>query len=1071
MIALATVGDEDVRTRVRTELVHSFFVEAGAGSGKTTVLVDRIVALVASGIGLEHIAAVTFTERAAAELRDRVRVGLALAGLDDALDELDGAAIGTLHSFARRILAEHPIEAGIPPLIEVRDEIGSRVAGDRRWDELQTELLDDPAAAPVLRLGFAAGLRLDHLRTLAHELDDNWDLIEERLAALPTPAAPHVEVGPLLDRAAELVGRRADCNDPSDKLCAQLDKVESWLVTCRDADTAQRLELLALVPGPGNGGKGVCWGGAAVVKEIKEQIKELVTDAAGVRGQAVDRVLRVLLPRIAAATLDAAAQRVAEGQLQFHDLLVLARRLVRPEQPGSSDVRDALAGRYRRLLLDESQDTDPIQIELAVRIAGGAGATAAGWTDVEVPPGALFLVGDAKQSIYRFRRADIRTYLDAGAHLGERVSLTTNFRSGPEILNWVNAVFGRLIVESDGEQPRYEALQPSQQIVGEQEPAGPPVVLLGSTPHPKSQSADEVRRAEATDIAAVVVRGVREGWQVRRRGEQPRAMSLADVTVLVPARTSIAALEAAFDAVGVSYRTEAATFVYSAPEVRELLLCARAVDDPTDELAIVATLRSSLFGCSDVDLWRWRDAGRSWNPFGRWDGDGPVADGLHQLRRWSRGRSRRSPSELLDDILDGRRVLEAAVDSPRYRETWRRLRFVVDQARAWSEAERGSLREYLRWAAGQADDAARVSETVLPETDSDAVRITTIHASKGLEFPVVVLAGLASAGSTLRPPVLWPLAGGCELNLGKGLQTLGYPSADDDEKRIEDGERRRLIYVAATRAQSHLVVSLHRQEGKACPAALVADACDGLPAHRWDAPAPTVPLDPVRRSSPPPLPPWDDWLATHGVSTAHSRMREAESATDVAHDRATAPLPSIVREGLDKLPRDLELPPWLKGRYGTPVGRAVHAVLQTIDLSTGADLPSIAASAAQAEDVGAFTPQIIEVVRTALASPTIRRAAMRPHWRETYVGTVVDDTLVEGFVDLLYRDDDGLVVVDFKTDTAISPQALSAYRTQVGVYARAIGDATAEPVARCVLLFLRPDGAVEHVVPVSDGRD
>lgn len=148
-------------------------------------------------------------------------------------------------------------------------------------------------------------------------------------------------------------------------------------------------------------------------------------------------------------------------------------------------------------------------------------------------------------------------------------------------------------------------------------------------------------------------------------------------------------------------------------------------------------------------------------------------------------------------------------------------------------------------------------------------------------------------------------------------------------------------------------------------------------------------------------------------------------------------LTPLLRE-LDKLPRDLELPPWVKGRYGSPVGRAVQAVMQTIDLTTGAELASIAASAAQAEDVGSYTQQIIEVVRSALASTTIQRAAGRQHWRETYVGTIVDDTLIEGFVDLLYRDDDGLVVVDFKTDTAISAPALSAYRTQVGVYARAV---------------------------------
>jgi ATP-dependent helicase/nuclease subunit A len=212
--------------------------------------------------------------------------------------------------------------------------------------------------------------------------------------------------------------------------------------------------------------------------------------------------------------------------------------------------------------------------------------------------------------------------------------------------------------------------------------------------------------------------------------------------------------------------------------VRELLLCARAIDDPTDELAVVSTLRSPLFGCTGVELWRWRAGGGRWF----WAAHhaeapapaGPVADGLRQLDQWSRQRSRTSPGELLADIIEARRVLETVTDTPRYRETWRRLRFVVDQARAWSESERGSLREYLAWAARQAEDTARVAETVLPETDADAARITTIHASKGLQFPVVILAGLSARPITQRPPVLWPVDGGCEIRLGAQQPTLGY---------------------------------------------------------------------------------------------------------------------------------------------------------------------------------------------------------------------------------------------------------------------------------------------------------
>lgn len=175
-------------------------------------------------------------------------------------------------------------------------------------------------------------------------------------------------------------------------------------------------------------------------------------------------------------------------------------------------------------------------------------------------------------------------------------------------------------------------------------------------------------------------------------------------------------------------------------------------------------------------------------------------------------------------------------------------------------------------------------------------------------------------------------------------------------------------------------------------------------------------------------------------------------------------MPTFAHHGLAKQPRDLELPAWAKGRYGTAIGRAVHAVLQTVDLTTGEGVDELAASQALAEGVADAGPDIAAAVRAALDSPTLIRAASSPHWRETYVGTVVDDVLVEGYVDLLYRDDDGLVLVDYKTDAALGADTMAAYETQLRVYARAVEDASGERIVRSVLLFLRPSGARAHVI-------
>ncbi|GLZ51349.1 UvrD-helicase domain-containing protein [Actinomycetospora sp. NBRC 106378] len=1053
----AVLPDDDVRDRIRNDLDSTLFVDAGAGSGKTTVLVDRIVRLVESGVPLRHIAAVTFTEKAAAELRDRLRESLEEAGLDDACRELDGAAIGTLHSFARRILSEHPLEVRLPPLVDVLDDVGSQVAADRWWRQLQIELLDDDETAPLIRLGLAADMKLDHLRELVMELEANWDLVEERLADAEPPPRPHVNIGAYLARARALLERRRECTDPSDRLLARFPLLEDWVRQAEATDDeAQLLDLIDEIPAPGgNVGKAPAWGGQ--VASVRSELKSLSDDGRTEQASVMDQVVRCLLPRLAREVLTAAENRVCEGRLRFHDLLVLARRLVRR----SSSARRVLQDRYQRLLLDEAQDTDPIQVELAVRIAGGE--TAEGpWPDVAVPAGALFFVGDGKQSIYRFRRADIAIYLEA-QRLGETVALTTNFRSSPAVLDWINAVFGRLIVDEPGVQPEYRALD-----VGPNRSDGcGSVTVLGSVAHPggRETTVDDLRQAEARDIAGLIVTALREGWRVadRSAGWIERPLRPDDITILLPTRNAIFAIESELDEAGIPYRTEAASIVYSAAEVRELMTCLRAVDDPTDELAVVATLRSSLFGCSDVELWRWRQDGESWNLFAPRAGSEPVGSALDQLRDWSRARSRLAPAELLDLVLEQRRVLEVAADSPRYREVWRRLRFVVDQARAWSEAERGSLREYLAWAARQADDSVRVTETVLPETDTRTVRITTIHASKGLQFPFVIVGGLWSPGYQSRPTVLWPSSRGVEVALSAKLRTTGYADVDVVEKAIEHGERLRLLYVACTRAESRLAVSLHRKEtppGKEDPACVssevLARAAFEVPSSTFSTPGPSRWFPEAEPARPEP-PPWESWSSAHTLAVNRSAAREAVSATAIAHREVS--LPSFP-PGLAKDPVDLELPPWRKGRYGEAFGRAVHAVLQTIDLATGDGLRDLAESQALAEGVVDAVDDVEAAVQSALGSEVVQRAALRPHWRETYVGTMVDGKLVEGYIDLLYRDDDGLVIVDFKTDSSVTPETLVAYERQLHVYERALSNAAGETVVRSFLLFPRPGGAV-----------
>jgi ATP-dependent helicase/nuclease subunit A len=227
------------------------------------------------------------------------------------------------------------------------------------------------------------------------------------------------------------------------------------------------------------------------------------------------------------------------------------------------------------------------------------------------------------------------------------------------------------------------------------------------------------------------------------------------------------------------------------------------------------------------------------------------------------------------------------------------------------------------------------------------------------------------------------------------------------------------------------------------------------------------PLPPIAAAAPLPFPTWTEWQVEHARAVAQSVLPAAVSATDVAHGRAPVELPSVALAGLAKQPRDLELPPWAKGRYGTAVGRAVHAVLQTVSFATGDGVDALSESLAHAEGVGEHSAVVAAMSRSALASAVVGRAAVRDHGKETYVGTIIDDVLVEGYVDLLYREDDGrLVIVDYKTDAAPTEETVRAYATQLSLYARAIQDATGDSTD-CVLVFCAVDSpATELWLPL-----
>ena len=1237
--AVGDDGDARARKAAAEDLTRDLFLEAGAGTGKTTALVARIMALVRSGVALSNIAAITFTEKAAAELRERLRRDLVTASrrasegeveiLRRALDDLDGAAVCTLHSFAQRILREHTTEAGLPPRLEMLDEIGADMEFAEGWERFVEEVLAEPEMERALVLGDALGMRVANLRTVARRMADNWDLAAERVPALDQlPEVPPLEFADLIAPMRELAGESRWCRVPPDRhsgavpgepdaLCEallQLDRLADRLEAAGDLEAVVLLGEVARGPRPRS--RKDNWHPSFDKEGVRERLKEL-RDEAGVRLDAAGRACSArLLARLAGFVLAEADRRRRQGRFVFHDLLVQARNLLRHPDRGAA-VRGALRRRYQRLLIDEFQDTDPIQVELALLIACDDPGEAVGtpsWQDLEGGGGRLFFVGDPKQSLYRFRRADIGLYLQVADWAGPaaRETLSRNWRSSPAIVDWVNAVFDRLVRPADGSQPDYVPLRAARRPLDGH--AGAPVLLLGTDSLGEGESrgipAERLRRIEFAEVAALIRRAVGESWPVRD-GLGTRPLRLSDVCVLIPARTVLGALIGEFDAAGVPYRVESSSLVYATRVETDLLAVLRAVDDSSDHLAVVTALRSAAFGFGDDDLYNYRQlCGGNHRP---WDylspspqPDHPVAKALEWMQELHDQRLWRTPGEIVDRVVRERRLMELAFAEDRHRDTWRRLRRAADQARAFSDSTGGTLRAYLRWVDMQRGEGARVVEALVPETDDDAVRIMTVHAAKGLEFPFVVVAGFSGTTTPTRgnrsSELAFPRSGGAFCKLGGRVRSFGSVGVADSEQLHEFHEDIRKLYVACTRAEDYLAVSLYRT-GRKPPswqklavaeilpkmtlaellAHTVAEVVDPQPTEDAAAPhpltvaldvptdadkpgeeapassptsfawaldlagstagrpletlqpgdppygagpadAPVVPgnrdfrprhlgVDPVPATTtgaPAAVPPRDEWEREHAAlwdCAARSPLVSASGVATAAGNGAVAPAAPRGRAvesagvedheppaergapdpGLDKDVIDEDAPVWRRGRYGTALGRAVHAVLQTASFDAPGEALALSAgryAAAEgidhlADDVaarGTLTPcgsstgpprggfRQLPLALSCTPAPRSRAASWRGSWTTCPTCSTKRPTAPSWWSTTrrTLRRHRWWVRTRMQSPCrAKESRCGHGYRLQIAAYALMVSESTGRPVSRCVFVFLGPDSVHE----------
>jgi ATP-dependent exoDNAse (exonuclease V) beta subunit len=839
--------DAEARARIGNALDVTMAVEAAAGTGKTTVLVERIVNVLTRGLTtVDRIVAVTFTEKAAGELKLRLRAALEArrptagpgeAGpLRHALANLEQAHVSTIHTFCADLLRERPVEGRVDPRFTMLTEGQSRrVFGEVFRDWLQAEL-ERP------REGVRRALR----RTAFSDEDgpagrlENaaWTLAEWRDFQGPWRRGgfgQHARVDALMRELAqfdELTAKPADTGD------ALFQSTAAARRTFREATLAERVRprdddrlearLVDLVWGLRNtrtGRKTSPYRKGLPRQDVIDALDRLKGSLDDFKCDAdadLAACLRDELAEVVDRYQDAKARL---GALDFLDLLVRARDMVRD----CPDVRAAFQARFTHLFVDEFQDTDPLQAELILLLSADDPACG-DWRHVAPKAGKLFVVGDPKQSIYRFRRADVGIYEDVRAQLArhgaECPTLSTSFRSIPSIQRVVNAAFApRMQGDRAAVQASYVPLQPVRQ-----DPERQPGVVALAVPRPLGYLQQVRKGAIAKSLPDAVGAFVdwlvkSSGWTVTDRdrpGERvpidPRHVCLLfrrfdtrvydaggsrmeDVT-----RPYVQALEAR----GIPHLLVGGKSFHEREEVETMRTALAALEWPDDELSVFGTLRGALFAVGDEALLEYRALARRVHPFRRPEGPvpvhlNPVVDALDLLRELSQRRNVRPVEETIALLLGASRAHAIFALRPSGEQALANVQYVSELARQYEAAGGLSFRGFVDELQEEAD-ASRAAEAPILEEGSDGVRLMTAHKAKGLEFPVVVLADIgAELSRSTASRWVDGAAGKCAVSLA-GWSPIDLLDHEAEEVRRDEAEGVRVAYVAATRARDLLVV-------------------------------------------------------------------------------------------------------------------------------------------------------------------------------------------------------------------------------------------------------------------------
>ncbi len=1084
-----SLTDSEARQKARSQIDNSHAVEAAAGTGKTTILVDRVVNLLLDGTPPERIAAITFTEQAAVELKERVReeVGKLVSTSDRrkrcviqrCFEQLDSMQISTIHSFCASILRQRPIEARVDPDFRVADELEASLIFEEVWEEWLTEQLKrcDKTIETLLLLGVG----LQKIRKIADHIREHRDLLDYLPNQQPTQ-----DYLKKLKAAIELATKEAPSNydlldlwdrialfDPI-KQCSEFEnQVFIWLKHRESTSKKggkRKGKQSSLLPGfPDE---------ASLVND--QNIVEVI--AHNTVARLTDRLKELI------DWYQQAKER--RGVLDFHDLLLLTRDMLKQ----NPSIRKEFKEIYRQILIDEFQDTDPLQVEIALLLCSNPNPTQARSKSqhcYELDAGKIFVVGDPKQSIYRFRRADIEMYKAAMLKFPKDCQLVihNSFRSVPTIVDFVNSIFGEVFRSNQSPyQAKYVEMVCARGIKTFPNQRG--VRLIYPPNGNQWKSTEERREAEAQKIADFISKSVeKQTFQVwDKKIGQLRPIQLGDIVILLRSRTGLEQIKDALDEFDVKYRVVDDKDFYVASEVEDLIALLRSIDDPCDKMALIRALKSPFFSISDDDLFLYRD--RLDDYLGDAKGT-PLEQPFALLKELHDERNRVPFDCILEKIFTKTNANITYLLRSQGERCSANFEKISQIGRALEERGIRTFGEIVRYLHKMQLREAEESEATPWELEDDSVKIMTFHAAKGLEFPMVILFDLASGCKSSEVFIVdrgiegQTISTAVKLHKELGLYTTNWQELLGKEKERITAEMVRLLYVAMTRARDYLVLPCYwmsaseaTKDGKPNAGSLLHLLKDVIPSNPDDvcdkpwANCVTIDLEAVqthKTRAPEPSPETEHpleqpkrldfftseeegykaWLEC--INQKMLSRRKITAATDVLDSLQEIHRQEIYMKTHEMPVKSSETSPLL-------LGLAVHELLHELDW-TSASIDEDFASAVLKE-LGCdhqTANKAVETVRRTLRSDLISRILRSSaYFKEVPFCYSENGDLFEGRIDVVFVEPDGISIVDFKTGDLSEneiDEACQHYSKQMEIYAKAIEKSTRKKPKEIIIFF------------------